>query len=80
MVGSDLVGNIVVLRKPDTMDAGVLSTAETLAAQNLTGDNSLHCSRGALLGHLGLFVQLLLAVIAFTSLIGQYLRVLNVNH
>ncbi len=34
-------------------------------------DHDLHCSRGALLGPLGLFVQFLLAFIAFTSLVGK---------
>ena len=54
--------------------AGIFSTTPKLTAVNLTKDpdaQSLHCARGALLGPLGLFVQFLLAFIAFTSLIGK---------
>ncbi len=48
------------------------SLTTTLATDSLLADGTLHCSHGALLGPLGLFVQALLAFVAFTSLIGEY--------
>ncbi len=48
------------------------STSPDVDGLERTGiDTAYHCDHGALLGPLGLFVQALLAFIAFSALIGK---------
>ena len=42
-------------------------------------EDELHCDHGDLRGVLGLFVQALLAFLAFTSLIGKFFSFLNLR-
>ena len=51
---------------PVSVTAGMLGNSSELLV-----DTELHCEHGALLGPLGLFVQGLLAFIAFGALIGE---------
>ena len=70
--------NVIVRR--DTTEVFVRRLPVTVTAvnfmakfQNNTDDSELHCEQGDLLGPLGLLVQGLLAVIAFSALICESL-------
>lgn len=53
------------------MNKSVMSEDLAQIEPNSSNETGLHCSRGALTGFLGLFVQAVLAFLAFTSLIGK---------
>ncbi len=61
---------VVVIKQAhfQTVETSVMSTSNDSI---MPYDAELHCERGDLLGPLGLFVQGLLAFIAFASLIGK---------
>ena len=61
-----MMGDDITVLESD--DAGNLSVTEDSG----TPTAELHCGHGDLLGPLGLFVQGLLAFIAFASLIGSF--------
>ena len=70
---------LVVKHTPiQTVDTAVMtsngSTSFSGDSNIMPFNSDLHCSRGDLLGPLGLFVQGLLAFIAFASLIGKFDR------
>ena len=92
---SVMASDSVVYTLDDAVDSEIQRpwvAAVTAAAVNINSVNGsapgtklhdsgdAHCTHGALLGPLGLFVQALLAFIAFTSLIGKLIPLFCLKH
>jgi hypothetical protein len=67
--------NILVIRQDFPLSSHRADPTISMSAtlnNNTVDDSELHCEQGDLLGPLGLLVQGLLAIIAFSALIGMY--------
>lgn len=66
------MGDLVQSNEPEMTNQAAPNDTLTDEDANVN-DGGMHCGHGDLLGPLGLFVQVLLAFIAFTVLIGKSL-------
>ena len=78
-MSSLLVRTLVIGHKDDINGLHHVSKFDTNSSATLKNSESggvieLHCSSGDLLGPFGLFVQGLLAFLAFTCLIGKHVK------